>query len=57
MSKSFAINIINDDTIECNETFKLTLSAPACGIVTGITNITEVIIKHDDGKSNDIASY
>ena len=54
MSKSFAINIINDYTIECNETFILTLSALACGVVSGISNITEVTIRYDVGKRSDM---
>ena len=45
MSKSFTINIINDDTTECNETFYLTLSFMTCGVVSGTTDITEVTIK------------
>ena len=53
-SKSFIINIISDDVIECNETFKVTLSAPACGVTIGINNTIEVTIKHDDGRRNPI---
>ena len=49
MSKSFTINIINDKITECDETFKLTLIS-VCGVVSGITNVTEVTIKHDFGK-------
>ena len=56
MSKSFTINIINDKITECDETFTLILSVPACGVVSGITNMTEVIIKHGDGKRSVIIS-
>ena len=45
MSKSFTINIINDDITECNETFNLTLSFITCGVVSGKTDTTEVTIK------------
>ena len=55
ISKSFTINVINDKITECNETFKLTLIS-ACGVVSGITNVTEVTIKHDFGKKSDIIS-
>ena len=50
MSKSFTINIINENIIECDETFKLTLNVPAstCGAVNGTNNRTEVTIKDDD---------
>ena len=55
MSKSFTINIINDQITECDETFKLILIS-VCGVVSGITNVTEVTIKHDFGKKSDIIS-
>ena len=53
MSKSFTINIINDNITECDETFKLTLSVPAstCGAVNGETDTTEVTIM-DNGIEN-----
>ena len=51
MSKSFTINIINDNITECDETFKLILSIPAapCEVVIGNTDTTEVTIK-DNGR-------
>ena len=53
-SISFTINIINDNITECDETFQLTLSVPAsnatCGIVSGETDATEVMIRDDDGR-------
>ena len=43
MSKSFTINIINDNIVECDETFKITLSfpTPLCEVVNGRNDITE----------------
>ena len=50
MSKSFAINIINDNITECHETFKLTFNVltSICEVVSGKHDTTEVTIK-DDG--------
>ena len=52
ISVTFAVNIINDDVSECNETFSLMLSIPTppCGVVTGKNNTSEVIIRDDDGR-------
>ena len=52
MSKSFAINIINDNITECNEMFILTLNIPTppCEVVSATDNRTEVIIRDNDGK-------
>ena len=51
ISNFFTIKIINDSITECDETLKLMLSVPAliCGVVSGKTDTTEVVIK-DDGK-------
>ena len=51
-SKSFTINIINDNTAECNEIFIPTLSVPTppCEVVSGKNNNTEVIIRNTDSK-------
>ena len=51
MSKSFTINIINDNITECDETFKLILSISAapCEVVSGNTDTTEVTIT-DNGR-------
>ena len=51
MSKSFTVNIIDDEIAECNETFKLTLSVPSspCGVINGSVNTSEVMIR-DDGR-------
>ena len=52
MSTSFAINIINDNIAECDETFTLTLSVPSspCGVISGSVSTSEVMIKDDDGR-------
>ena len=54
MSKSFTIDIINDNTAECDEMFILTLSVPTlpCEVVNGNDNISEVLIGDDDGKKS-----
>ena len=44
ISKSFTVDIINDNITECYETFKLTLSVSACGVVSGMLNTTEVTV-------------
>lgn len=49
ISKSFIINIINDEVSECNESFKLMLSTSSCGVVIGSNNTSEVMIRDDDG--------
>ena len=51
MSKSFTINIINDNITECDKTFKLILSIPAppCEVVSGNNDTTEVTMK-DNGR-------
>ena len=52
MSKSFTLNIINDETAECDETFNLTLSVSVstCGAINGANDTAEVVIQHDDGR-------
>ena len=52
MLKSFTISIINDDIAECDETFQLALSVPTppCEVVNGRNNISEVMIRDDDGR-------
>ena len=52
ISKSFTINIINDDVSECNEKFSLMLSIPTlpCGVVIGRNDTIEVTIRDDDGR-------
>ena len=52
ISKTFAINIISDNTVECNEIFILILSVPTlpCEVVSGSDNTTKVIIRDNDSK-------
>ena len=51
-SKSFTINIINDDNSECNESFKLMLSIAnsTCGVVNGTNYTSRVMIRDNDSK-------
>ena len=47
----FTINIIDNDIVECNETFNVTMmSVTTCGVTIGSNRISEVIIRDDDGK-------
>ena len=49
--ESFAINIIENNTVECNETFNVTIvSVTTCGVTIGSNNSSEVMITDDDGK-------
>ena len=52
MLKSFIIRIINDDIAECDERFQLALSisTPPCEVVSGRNDISEVMIRDDDGR-------
>ena len=52
MSKSFTIDIIDDNIAECSETFTLTLSVPSspCGLISGSDDTSEVMIRDDDGR-------
>ena len=46
-----AINIIDNNIVECNEMFNVTMmSVTTCGITTGSNGISEVMIRDDDGK-------
>ena len=52
ISRSFAINIKNDDVSECNESFKLILSIPdsTCGVVSGTNDTSRVLIRDNDSR-------
>jgi len=51
VTKSFTINISNDDVVECIETFNVTItSIESCGFTIGNNNTSEVMIKDDDSK-------
>ena len=54
ISRSFTINIIDDNIAECDETFTLTLSVPSspCGLVSGSVNTSVVMIRDNDGRKN-----
>ena len=58
MSTSFTINIIDDEIIECDETFNLTLNVPvsSCGAVNGATDTTEMTMTDNDGRIGDSSS-
>ena len=45
------INIIDNNIVECNEMFNVTMvSVTTCGVTIGSNRISEVIIRDDDGK-------
>ena len=49
--ESLAIYIIENNTVECNETFNVTIvSVTTCGVTIGSNNCSEVMIIDDDGK-------
>ena len=49
--QAFTINIVNNNAIECNETFNVTIvSVTTCGVTIGSNNISQVMITDDDGK-------
>ena len=49
--ESLAINIIENNTVECNETFNVTIvPVTTCGVTIGSNNSSEVMITDDDGK-------
>ena len=53
MRQSFAIDIINDNIVECNEIFNVAIvSVTACGVTIGSNNRSEVTIKDNNGKKN-----
>ena len=46
-----AINIIDNNIVECNEMFNVMMvSVTTCGVTIGSNRISEVIIRDDDGK-------
>ena len=51
LTQSFTITIADDNIMECNETFNVTiLSINTCGVNIGNVNVAEVRIKDNDGK-------
>ena len=50
-TKSFSIPIIDDNIVECDETFKVTIPGVSlCGITIGSVNVMDVTIIDDDSK-------
>ena len=51
MTKSFTIDIANNNIVECNKIFNVTIvSVTTCGVTIGNNNRSEVTIADDDGK-------
>lgn len=51
VSQSFVINITDDDIVEHNELFGVTIvSVSTCGVTIGNINTSDVIIINDDGE-------
>ena len=49
--KPLTINIIDNNIVECNELFNLTMvSVTTCRVTIGSNRISEVMIRDDDGK-------
>ena len=49
--QSLTINIIDDNIVECNEMFNVTMvPVTTCGVTIGSNRISEVMIRDDDGK-------
>ena len=45
------INIFNNNIVECNEMFNVTMvCVTTCGVTIGSNRISEVMIRDDDGK-------
>ena len=45
------IKILDNNIVECNETFNVTMvSVTTCGVTIGSNRISEVMIRDDDGK-------
>ena len=51
VTQSFTIAIVDDDIVECNETFMVAiLPVTPCGVTIGINNRSKVTITDDDSK-------
>ena len=51
MTQSFTVPIVDNNIVECNETFIVTiLSVTTCGVTIGNNYRSEVRIADDDGK-------
>ena len=48
--QSLTVNIIDNNIVECNEKFNVTMiSVVTCGVTVGSNRITQVMITDDDG--------
>ena len=48
--QTFTINIVDNNIVECNETFNVTMvSVTTCGVTIGSISNSEVMITDDDG--------
>lgn len=57
ISQSFTVAIVDNDVVECDETFIVTiLSVTTCAVTIGNNNSSEVIITDDDSKWSCILS-
>ena len=51
MTQSFTVPIVNNNIVECNKTFIVTiLSVATCGVSIRNNNKSEVRVADDDGK-------
>ena len=51
LTQSFTIDIIDDDVVECDEVFSVTIeSITTCGVTTGDVISSNVTIMDDDGE-------
>ena len=51
LAQPFQITPINNEELECNKTFNITIqSVTGCGVAIGSNNNIEVLIKDDDSK-------
>ena len=51
ISQSFTVAIVDNDVVECDETFIVTiLSVTTCAVTIGNNNSSEVIVIDDDSK-------
>ena len=51
MTQSLTVAIVNNDIVECDETFIVAiLSVTTCGVIIGNNNRSEVAITDDDSK-------
>ena len=54
LTQSFTIDIIDNDVVECDEVFSVTIeSVTTCGVITGDVSSSNVTITDDDGEWSD----